>query len=127
VGQEISPHHIAAKTKEEETMSRSASVDRATIADLVIAGLRDVIAQSDTPPTAEITEATTLIGRNAVLDSLGIVSLIVDLEQQIEERFGATLSLANDRAMSQKNSPFRSVQTLTDYIVSLLAEEGGQG
>jgi acyl carrier protein len=108
-------------------MSQSASVDRSAIAELVLAVLREVIAQNDQPVPADLSEVTALIGRSTVLDSLGMVTMIVEVEQQIEGRFGVRLALADDRAMSQKNSPFRTVQTFTDHIVMLMAEGGANG
>jgi ssRNA-specific RNase YbeY (16S rRNA maturation enzyme) len=54
---------------------------------------------------------------------MGLVTLITDLEESIEEKFGVSLVLADDRAMSQKRSPFRSVSSLTQYISSLMQEE----
>lgn len=104
-------------------MAKCDEIGRVSIHDLVIASLREVIAQSGQTPPAELGEETALIGSSAVLDSIGMVTLIVEIEQQIEERYGRSLTLANDRAMSQKNSPFLTVQTLTDYVMSLLAEE----
>ncbi|MGE3508676.1 MAG: hypothetical protein AB7N65_07310 [Vicinamibacterales bacterium] len=92
----------------------------------VVAGVQEVIAQrvGDVP---EVTSETRLVGRGAVLDSLGLVTLIVDLEQRIETEFDVSLSLANERAMSQAKSPFRSVETLTEYVCELLAESGARG
>ena len=104
-------------------MHHTPEPDRAAIAAIVIAGLEEVLAQSDTPPAEPVSEETSLIGRRSSLDSLGMVTLIVDLEQRIEEQYGAALTLASDRAMSQQSSPFRTVRTLTDYICTLLAEE----
>jgi acyl carrier protein len=72
------------------------------------------------PP--DLGEATSLVGQQAVLDSIGMVTLVVDLEQRIESEYGAVIALANDRAMSMRNSPFRTVKTLIDYVCSLLAE-----
>jgi acyl carrier protein len=101
--------------------------DRVTLENLVIAALRDVIEQSDRPMPETLDATTSLIGRRAVLDSLALVTLIVDLEQRLEEEYELALTLADDRAMSQKNSPFRSVETLTGYICELIAEEQGNG
>ena len=61
-----------------------------------------------------------LYGRDGVLDSLALVSLVAAAEQAIEERFGVGVSLADEHAVSQKSSPFRTVGTLVDYIVSRL-------
>jgi acyl carrier protein len=101
--------------------------DRVTLENLVIAALRDVIEQSDRPMPETLDATTSLIGHRAVLDSLALVTLIVDLEQRLEEEYELALTLADDRAMSQKNSPFRSVETLTGYICERIAEEQGNG
>ena len=65
---------------------------------------------------------TILFGRSGKLDSLGLVSLIVAVEERVEEEYGVAISIADERAMSQENSPFKSIGTLADYI-SLLLEE----
>jgi D-alanine--poly(phosphoribitol) ligase subunit 2 len=67
---------------------------------------------------------TQLYGRDALLDSLGLVTLVVGTEYRVEERFGQTVTLTNEKAFSQKNSPFRSVGCLADYIATLLNEKG---
>ena len=65
---------------------------------------------------------TILFGGNSKLDSLGLVNLIVAVEQNIEDEFDITITLADERAMSQKHSPFRTVRSLSDYIEKLLKE-----
>jgi D-alanine--poly(phosphoribitol) ligase subunit 2 len=64
-----------------------------------------------------------LFGDGGSLDSLGLVRLVVAVENAIEDDYGKVLTLADDRAMSQKNSPFRSVGTMADYITMLLHEQ----
>jgi acyl carrier protein len=68
----------------------------------------------------EKSKDTVLFGKSGRLDSLALVTLIVEIEQRMEEELKTTISLADDRAMSQKTSPFQTVQTLADYIASLL-------
>jgi acyl carrier protein len=77
-------------------------LNHSEIAQIVISSLREVLAMdsSNSPGASAITEDTFLIGREAVLDSMGLVTLV----------------LADERALSQKNSPFRSVRSLTNYI-----------
>lgn len=67
-----------------------------------------------------ITLETKLYGGNSALDSLSLVSLITDLEEMISEEFYKDVVLADEKAMSQHTSPFRSVDTLSDYIVNLV-------
>ncbi len=66
---------------------------------------------------------TVLFGITGALDSLSFVNLIVATEQIIEDEFGVTLTIADERAMSQKNSPFKSIKTLADYVSLLLEEQ----
>jgi acyl carrier protein len=63
-----------------------------------------------------------LLGPQSVLDSMHLVSLIVTIEREIEDAFGVTLTLADERALSMKASPFRSIQSLADYIGILIIE-----
>ncbi len=63
---------------------------------------------------------TTLFGQKAAVDSIGLVTIIVATEQKIEEEFGNAITLADERAMSQKNSPFLTIGTLAGYINDLL-------
>ena len=66
---------------------------------------------------------TSLIGSEATIDSLGLVILIVTTEREIEEEYQVSVTLADERAMSQRNSPFRTIDTLADYISLLLEEQ----
>ncbi|NNL87094.1 MAG: acyl carrier protein [Myxococcales bacterium] len=68
----------------------------------------------------KISEDTRLLGGDAGLDSLSLVALIVAIEEDVQEAFGRPVTLADERAMSRKNSPYRSVGALVDFIVELL-------
>ena len=65
---------------------------------------------------------TKLYGGNGAMDSLALVSFIADLEDKISDEFEKDIILADEKAMSQRTSPFRSVETLTNYIQKLLEE-----
>jgi hypothetical protein len=65
---------------------------------------------------------TRLFGSSTVIDSLKLVHLILAIEREIEADSGVGITLADDRAMSQKSSPFKSIQTLSEYIALLLRE-----
>jgi len=66
---------------------------------------------------------TVLFGENSSLDSLGLVNLIVAVEEKIEDDFDISLTLADEKAMSERNSPFRSVEAFRDYINNLIEKE----
>jgi D-alanine--poly(phosphoribitol) ligase subunit 2 len=64
-----------------------------------------------------------LFGQNGFLDSINLVSLIVAVEQGIEDRYAVAISLADEKAFSQKKSPFRSVEALAAYATELVEAE----
>tara|TARA_B100001971_G_C18137956_1_gene508708 strand:+ start:404 stop:706 length:303 start_codon:yes stop_codon:yes gene_type:complete len=66
---------------------------------------------------------TVLFGKKGSLDSLGLINLVVAIEQNIGDTFDTSIVLANEEAMSKKNSPFRTIGTLADYIGELLEKE----
>ena len=61
-----------------------------------------------------------LLGREGRLDSLGLVTLVVAVEQALADEFGRALTLADEKALSQKHSPFRTLRTLAAYAHGLL-------
>jgi len=65
---------------------------------------------------------TVLMGNESKLDSLGLVSLLITVEQYIEDELEKNITIADEKAMSQKHSPFRTIGTLADYIDMLLNE-----
>jgi acyl carrier protein len=66
-----------------------------------------------------------LIGKDAQLDSLGLVNLIVLVEEKIQQAFGVGITLVDERAMSQSKSPFRTLGSLAEFVEEQLNEHGG--
>jgi len=65
---------------------------------------------------------TVLYGHNSKLDSLGLVNLIVEVEQRLSDELNVTIDLTDEKALSQNNSPFLTVKTLCEYIFNHLKE-----
>ena len=68
-------------------------------------------------PDAQLTISpdAPLFGPGSALDSLGLVSLLIDIEDGLRD-IGIDVMLSDARAMSQKRSPFRSVAALVAFI-----------
>ena len=62
---------------------------------------------------------TRLFGETAALDSIGLVTLIADLEEDIRVATGKMVTLADEKAMSRLTSPFRRVDLLAEYVVEI--------
>ena len=95
---------------------------RAKIVEIICSLYTEIVYQGKSPQT-QADEQTCLFGAQARLDSLGLVNLLLDVEQQVNDRFHVLISLMNEQAMSQRTSPFRTVETLTSYIDALLDAE----
>jgi hypothetical protein len=74
------------------------------------------------PSRFEAAPGTALLGDTAALDSAGVVSFLVGIEERIESTTGRTIRLVSERAMSRTSSPFRTLATLADYVHELLGE-----
>ena len=68
---------------------------------------------------------TILIGEDGKIDSLGLVNLIVLIEQKIEEDFGIYISLADESDTSREGNPFDNIKNLQLHIFFLLEGENG--
>lgn len=87
---------------------------------LVLDCLRQVLAERGVDADG-VDEATPLVGRDAVLDSLGLVTLIVDVEDRLASEHDVEVTLADERAMSATKSPFRNVAALADHVAAVLS------
>ena len=88
--------------------------------DLILATLIEIGEDEDNDSLINSNEKTKLFGINGVLDSVGLVYFITELENKISDELNVDLILADEKAMSQTTSPFRNVETLAKYIDSLI-------
>ena len=79
-------------------------------------------AQADEDKQIEKQTDVMLFGDGGVLDSLGLVNLITLIEEHVEDEYDLTITLADEKAMSRKTSPFRTVGSLIEYVSELLEE-----
>ena len=93
------------------------------MAELILDVLRDYVATGGQAPAApmDMTASTPIWGPGAVLDSAGLVSVVIEIESRVRETYGIDVTLADEHAFSQKRSPFRNVQTLAEYTCDLAA------
>ncbi len=61
----------------------------------------------------EVDESTALF---KLLDSLGTLDLILELESMLEEQTGHYIAVANEASMDEKNTPFKDIVTLERYL-----------
>jgi hypothetical protein len=76
---------------------------------IVTQGGEEIVLAHDSP----------LLGPNAIVTSLGLVSFIMDVEATLADEHGVEVTLVNEAALSRSRSPFRSVEALADYVLEL--------
>ena len=96
--------------------------NRKTIENLIITSVKEINEQLPQAEQLGQSTKTVLFGKDGKLDSLGIVTLVVIIEQNIEDEFDVSITIADERAMSQKHNPFRTIGALATYIDILLKE-----
>ena len=89
---------------------------------MVLSALNEIAEDTGNESLSNTNAKTKLFGSNGVLDSMGIVFLVSELEDLISDEFDVDVSLADEKAMSQVTSPFRNVETLGSYIQKLVEE-----
>ena len=96
---------------------------KSKVLDAVFYAIEEVNQQLPKEQQLDKSTDVVIFGVSGRLDSLGLVTLIVAIEQRIEEEFGVTITLTDEGAMSQTDSPFRTIGALADYIALLLKEK----
>jgi acyl carrier protein len=90
---------------------------------LIVDAVQEIVQQQEDITLVEADSSTPLYGQDGLLDSIGLVTLVVTVEQAIEDKFDISISLADEKAMSQRISPYRTVGSLAEYAAQLLDAE----
>ena len=98
---------------------------RERLIELIVVAARELAESEDVEVPDDLDSDTRLFGQDGSFDSMGLVSLVVAVEQAIDDEFGRIVALADDKALSQKSSPYRTIGTLADYALSQLEQSGG--
>ena len=95
---------------------------KAAVIEIIYRALRSLNEELEEDKRVALAPDTKLFGPEASLDSLSLVSIIVDVESAVADELGRVVSLTDDKAMTQAVSPFSDVTTLANYIVAQLVE-----
>jgi acyl carrier protein len=90
---------------------------------IIIENVNNLISTFPTGEQFPVDENTVLFGLNSEIDSLSLVSVIVDLEMEFYDNHNLEISLTDDRAMTRAVSPYDNISVLADYIVELVSEK----
>ena len=82
---------------------------------IVLEAVRNLNSARTPESQVEVSPQAALFGPGSPLDSLGLVALLIDVEEALSDR-GFDITLSDARAMSRSASPFRNVPAFVGYI-----------
>jgi len=97
-------------------------MNKESIIEIVILNVKSLVETLPDQQKFDVNLDTVLFGRNSNIDSLSLVSVIVDLETTFSLDYNFDISLTDDRAMMREKSPFDSISSMADYIDELINE-----
>jgi hypothetical protein len=98
-------------------------IDREKIINLLLSTLE--VHFDEINESVDLTERENikLFGGDGLLDSIGLVSFVVEVEERLEDEFEVSVVLADEKAMSRRTSPFARISYLADYILEVVNED----
>tara|TARA_B100000579_G_scaffold238235_1_gene195351 strand:- start:3425 stop:3709 length:285 start_codon:yes stop_codon:yes gene_type:complete len=61
-----------------------------------------------------------IIGGESPLDSLGVISFLMELESNVETSLDVDITLVNDDVLSEDNNPLKNVGTIIDHLKKII-------
>ena len=107
-------------SSEERNRSNALFVPDAAITSLILETIEELNMQLLPEGQMTISPTAKLLGEGGPLDSLGLVNLILLVEERVQETFGVMITLSDDQAIAWPESPFRDVPSLTAYVSQLV-------
>jgi len=85
----------------------------------IIKVLTDLMNEYAIEPS-KMDQQTIIYGTKEGISSLMLVRLIVDLEEAIEIQTNNVVTIADEKILSQNNSPFATIGALSNYLYKLV-------
>lgn len=67
-----------------------------------------------------LTKSTVLFGDASPVDSMSLVNIVLNYEDQLMDEFNSEISLSDDIALEQEISPYNTLGTLHNYAAAQL-------
>jgi acyl carrier protein len=97
-------------------MNQDVQLSKAEITAAIVESVRAVA-----PDAQAVGGSTRLLGDQALLDSVGFVTLLVGLEQRLGNGLDLWASFMEQDALAETDNPFLTVASLAEHIERLIA------
>jgi len=93
-------------------------IDKTQAIEAIYAAVDELNAQlADDQQLEKITNAS-LTGDDSPLDSLGLINLLVAVEQVLAERYNANIHLLDENLFGETDGPYQTLGTLAEFAVA---------
>ena len=99
------------------------NIERENIINLLLTTLEAHFDEINESVDLSVREDIKLFGGDGLLDSIGLVSYVVEVEEKLEDEYDISVVLADEKAMSRRTSPFARISYLADYILEVVNED----
>jgi acyl carrier protein len=97
-------------------------MNRKHIVDIIVASIEETGGLMPGAPLDNLNDSTTIAGPGGFVDSIGLTLLALEIEEQLNNQLPQSVSINDDCTMVLQPSPFRTVRTLADYVMSQIQE-----
>src|SRR5690348_1042826 len=105
-----------------DTVAHPMATRQQAISRTVYRALEEINATQPPEQLLALTPDTVLLGDGGVLDSTGIINLLVAVEDSFSTEFRRGVRLVDEQLMVDPAGPLRTVGTLVSYLASHLAD-----
>lgn len=72
------------------------------------------------PPEAQLSKeaSAVLVGEDGVLDSLGLINLIVMVEEKLQSDLNTEIIILDEEALANPEGPYQTIDTLAAWILA---------
>lgn len=94
----------------------TASADKSQVETVILEAIARLNEQLPAELRVGVAPSTMIVGEGSMVDSLSLVVLLVDIEEQISNRFGWTLNILDEGLGGEGGSRFKSLSELVDWV-----------
>lgn len=99
-------------------------IERQKIVNIIYKVIDQINMERDEEDKIAKSEDAILLGPEGMLDSFGLMSLIMDTEQLLKLELGIVITITDEKMMCQSGySPFENVKTFTDYLMAIIGRQ----
>ena len=84
--------------------------------ELIFAAITEVNIQQPPEYQLKLNKDEFLISDKSCIDSLGLITLLINIEEKISNKFKKNLNLLDEKFISEENTPFKTLGSLASWL-----------